>query len=231
MQQPGRPSASTGAGSKPLTCAGDRQRSPCGEFTPRRSRPTPTPLRFGTTMGPHVLHVAGQSACHHTRCIAPRPTLTSQNAQPHVLGSRGRRFKSGRPDAGQWLVSGFQLLVLGRDGSARVPPSAAQTWDETIAELSADHRCVAPTLPLGADLSLLGIATRAGSAAAARLGTATASCQNGPRWPHNGARGASWAGPADAARRAQVTVSCRRPASTEGEHYSFLPRLGNGGWR
>src|SRR6266536_2256958 len=34
----------------------------------------------------------------------------------------------------------------------------ASLWDETIAELSADHRCVAPTLPLGADLSLPGIA-------------------------------------------------------------------------
>ncbi len=34
----------------------------------------------------------------------------------------------------------------------------ASLWDETIAELSADHRCVAPTLLLGADLSLPGIA-------------------------------------------------------------------------
>ena len=34
----------------------------------------------------------------------------------------------------------------------------ASRRDETIAELSADHRCVAPTLPLGADLSLPGIA-------------------------------------------------------------------------
>lgn len=43
----------------------------------------------------------------------------------------------------------------------------ASLWDETIAELSVDHRCVAPTLPLGAhrhamragsDLSLPGIA-------------------------------------------------------------------------
>src|SRR5258708_21071931 len=33
----------------------------------------------------------------------------------------------------------------------------ASLWDETIAELSADYRCVAPTLPLGADLSLPGI--------------------------------------------------------------------------
>jgi len=121
MQQPGRPSASTGAGSRPLTCASDRQRSPCGEFTPRRSRPTPTPLRFGTTMGPHALHVAGQSACHHTRCIAPRPTLTSQNAQPHVLGSRGRRFKSGRPDAGQWLVSGFSYWFWAAMGAPVCP--------------------------------------------------------------------------------------------------------------
>ena len=121
MQQPGRPSASTGAGSKPLTCAGDRQRSPCGEFSPRRSRPTPTPLRFGTTMGPHALHVAGQSACHHTRCIAPRPTLTSQNAQPPVLGVKGSPVQI-RPSRRR-SMAGFrvQLLVLGRDGSARVP--------------------------------------------------------------------------------------------------------------
>lgn len=34
----------------------------------------------------------------------------------------------------------------------------ASRWDETIAELSADHRCVAPALPLGADLPLPGIA-------------------------------------------------------------------------
>jgi len=43
----------------------------------------------------------------------------------------------------------------------------ASLWDEVIADLSADHRCVAPTLPLGAhrramhadaDLSLPGIA-------------------------------------------------------------------------
>ncbi len=34
----------------------------------------------------------------------------------------------------------------------------ASRRDETIAELSADHRCVAPTLPLGANLSLPGIA-------------------------------------------------------------------------
>jgi pimeloyl-ACP methyl ester carboxylesterase len=43
----------------------------------------------------------------------------------------------------------------------------ASLWDETIAELAADHRCVAPTLPLGAhrhgmradaDLSLPGVA-------------------------------------------------------------------------
>ncbi|MFC5830919.1 alpha/beta fold hydrolase, partial [Nonomuraea insulae] len=43
----------------------------------------------------------------------------------------------------------------------------ASLWDEVIADLSADHRCVAPTLPLGAhrhamhadaDLSLAGIA-------------------------------------------------------------------------
>jgi pimeloyl-ACP methyl ester carboxylesterase len=34
----------------------------------------------------------------------------------------------------------------------------ASRWDETIAELSANHRCVAPTLPLGADLPLPGIA-------------------------------------------------------------------------
>ena len=43
----------------------------------------------------------------------------------------------------------------------------ASLWDGAIAELSADHRCVAPTLPLGAhrqamhadaDLSLPGIA-------------------------------------------------------------------------
>lgn len=38
----------------------------------------------------------------------------------------------------------------------------ASLWDETIAELSADHRCVAPTLPLGADLSLPGIARLVG---------------------------------------------------------------------
>jgi len=44
----------------------------------------------------------------------------------------------------------------------------ASLWDDVIADLSADHRCVAPTLPLGAhrhavhadaDLSLRGIAT------------------------------------------------------------------------
>src|SRR5260370_23898175 len=43
----------------------------------------------------------------------------------------------------------------------------ASLWDQAIADLSADHRCVAPTLPLGAhrhamhadaDLSLPGIA-------------------------------------------------------------------------
>src|SRR5499427_10192805 len=43
----------------------------------------------------------------------------------------------------------------------------ASLWDDVIADLSADHRCVAPTLPLGAhrrsmnadaDLSLPGIA-------------------------------------------------------------------------
>ena len=47
----------------------------------------------------------------------------------------------------------------------------ATLWDDVIARLSASHRCVAPTLPLGAhrlpmnagaDLSLPGIARRDG---------------------------------------------------------------------
>jgi hypothetical protein len=40
-------------------------------------------------------------------------------------GSRGRRFKSGRPDAGQKAGSGFQLPAFGCNGSARPLPSVA----------------------------------------------------------------------------------------------------------
>jgi len=35
----------------------------------------------------------------------------------------------------------------------------ASLWDETIAELSADHRCVAPTLPLGPTCRCQAVAT------------------------------------------------------------------------
>ena len=43
----------------------------------------------------------------------------------HSWGSRGRRFKSGRPDAGQKAGSGFQLPAFGCNGSARALPSVA----------------------------------------------------------------------------------------------------------
>ena len=46
---------------------------------------------------------------------------------PPFWGSRGRRFKSGRPDAGQRLVPGFQLPAPGCNGSARALPSVAPT--------------------------------------------------------------------------------------------------------
>jgi hypothetical protein len=46
---------------------------------------------------------------------------------PPSWGSRGRRFKSGRPDAGQGLVLGFSCQLLAANGSARALPFAART--------------------------------------------------------------------------------------------------------
>jgi hypothetical protein len=45
-------------------------------------------------------------------------------------------------------------VVTGRAGVVARLMMDASLWDETIAELSADHRCVAPMLPLGADLAV-----------------------------------------------------------------------------
>ena len=46
----------------------------------------------------------------------------------HSWGSRGRRFKSGRPDAGSTAGSGFQLPASGCNGSARALPSVELAW-------------------------------------------------------------------------------------------------------
>ena len=53
---------------------------------------------LGTTLGPHAMHPAEQPARRRTQRRATTPPLTTQTAKPMSWGSRGRRFKSSRPD-------------------------------------------------------------------------------------------------------------------------------------
>jgi pimeloyl-ACP methyl ester carboxylesterase len=89
-------------------------------------------------------------------------------------GSRGDEGRGDQGPGGTWIeLSGgtIEYTDTGGDGPVLVLLHGlmmdASLWDEVIANLSADHRCVAPTLPLGAhrvamhadaDLSLPGIA-------------------------------------------------------------------------
>jgi hypothetical protein len=86
---------------------------------------------------------------------------------------------SGGPTGGL-VVAGGRLMM------------DASLWDETIAELSADHRCVAPTLPLGADLSLPGGCDRSAPLTlhTGRLRRITIFNDSGP-WRRGRSRGSS----------------------------------------
>jgi hypothetical protein len=37
-------------------------------------------LRLGTALGPHALHSTGQPACHRTKHLTVKPSLTRQNS-------------------------------------------------------------------------------------------------------------------------------------------------------
>ena len=71
-----------------------------------------TPTMLGTTRGPHAVHPAGQTACRYTGCSPTMTGLASRNGKSPVLGSRGRGFKSRRPDAGQKANPRFSVRLL-----------------------------------------------------------------------------------------------------------------------